>query len=102
MTTGPLPTLDKPPAHDDRFQADVILARYLDAQGGSPSFRNRAGAARHFLHWARLHHVPLSRVDAEVVKRFARHRCRCGSFQSPSASTAARLHHQCSPVCRVS
>ena len=84
MTTSPLPTLDKPPAHDDRFQGDVILARYLDEQGGSPSFRNRAGAARHFLHWVRLHHVPLSRVDAEVVKRFARHRCRCGSF-SPRA-----------------
>ena len=84
MITSELPTLDEPPAHGHRLRADAILARYLDAQLGSPSFRNRAGAARHFLHWVRLRHVPLSRVDAEVVQRFTRHRCQCASF-SPRA-----------------
>jgi hypothetical protein len=84
MITSSPPTLDEPPAHAHSLRADAILARYLDAQSGSPSFRNRAGAARHFLHWVRLRHVPLSRVDAEVVQRFTRHRCQCASF-SPRA-----------------
>lgn len=95
MITSPLPTLDEPPAHGHRLRADAILARYLDAQLGSPSFRNRAGAARHFLHWVRLRHVPLSRVDAEVVQRFTRHRCQCVSFspraiQQPGYVTSVR------------
>lgn len=55
----------------------TLLAEYLKAQRGVPSFASRASAARHFLHWLRLRRVPLEQVDAAVVERFACHRCQC-------------------------
>jgi len=34
-------------------------------------------AARHFAHWLRRSNIELGRVDEDVVRRFAGHRCRC-------------------------
>jgi site-specific recombinase XerD len=79
ITTSPS-SFDGPPGRSGKLRADAFLAKYLDAQRGSPAFASRASAARHFLHWLRLRRVALSQVDVTVVQRFARHRCRCASY----------------------
>jgi integrase len=53
MITSSSPSLNGPLQHRQKVQADTLLANYLDAQRGCPSFRRRASAARHFLHWLR-------------------------------------------------
>ncbi|MCC5957926.1 MAG: tyrosine-type recombinase/integrase [Rhodobacteraceae bacterium] len=37
-------------------------------------------AARHFLKWTRARNIPIRDLDASVVGRFLRHRCRCGRY----------------------
>ncbi|MDD7973415.1 tyrosine-type recombinase/integrase [Roseinatronobacter alkalisoli] len=37
-------------------------------------------AARHFLKWTRARKIPIRDLDASVVGRFLRHRCRCGRY----------------------
>jgi site-specific recombinase XerD len=80
MITSSSPSLNGPLQHRQKVQADTLLANYLDAQRGCRSFRRRASAARHFLHWLRLRRVPLSQVDVSVAERFKRHRCQCSSY----------------------
>jgi site-specific recombinase XerD len=80
MITSSPSSLDGPPAHSEKVQADAFLAKYLDTQRGSPAFASRASAARHFLRWLRLRRIFLSQVDVTVVQRFARHRCQCPGY----------------------
>lgn len=55
----------------------TLLAEYLETQRDIPSFGNRASAARHFICWLQVRRVPIGRVDATVVERFAHHQCHC-------------------------
>ena len=74
------PSLNGPSAHSEKIQADALLAKYLDVQRGHPACKSRASAARHFLHWLRLHRFSLSQVNFTAVERFKRHRCQCPSY----------------------
>jgi integrase/recombinase XerD len=38
---------------------------------------NYENSARHFAHWLTQSHIDVADVDDDVIRRFARHRCRC-------------------------
>lgn len=80
MTTSPQPPLDG--QRHAPASAAALLAEYLDLQRGSPAFAGYASAARHFLYWLGLSRISLGRIDATIIKRFARHPCRCPRYSA--------------------
>src|SRR5215207_7461179 len=66
MDAGPLQPLI------DAFVAELRARRHT-----SLTISGYEHSARHFADWLCRSNIELSRVDEAVVRRFARHRCRC-------------------------
>jgi site-specific recombinase XerD len=56
------------------------LAEFLEQMRGTPAFVSYGSAARHFLFWLNRSRIPISSVDVAIVRRFAKHRCRCPRY----------------------
>jgi site-specific recombinase XerD len=69
------------PAGPD-YRLAVVFLDHLRAEQLSAALRNYASAARHFLLWLDRRGIPLVAANADVVQRFARHRCRCPRYSS--------------------
>jgi site-specific recombinase XerD len=69
-------------AQTDCASRDSIdtVADFLEPMRGTSSFVNYGSAARHFLFWLNRSRIPVSSVDVAIVRRFARHRCRCPRY----------------------
>ncbi len=65
--------------HTRLTEADELelVHAYLSSD---PQISKHAGAARHFLKWARERKIPISELNASAVNSFLRHHCRCGRY----------------------
>ena len=66
MNAGPLRPLI------DAFVAELQAQRHT-----SLTISNYEHSARHFADWLCRNNIELRLIDEDVVRRFARHRCRC-------------------------
>jgi integrase/recombinase XerD len=56
----------------------AAFVSYLSALGYTGlTGTNYENSARHFAHWLTQSRIDLADVDDDVIRRFARHRCRC-------------------------
>lgn len=75
------------PSYGWTCEDSALCSRFrkaLFAQGlRPPSADQLALHAVHFVVWARLHRIDRSKIDQEVLERFAVHNCRCGIASLP-------------------
>ena len=57
------------------------VEQFLEPMRGTSSCVPYAATVRHFSHWLRMRHIPLSEVDLSTVDRFARHKCSCPRYR---------------------
>ena len=64
------------------------FTHYLSETGHTAlTVRSYEGLARHLAHWLELSKVTVADIDETVIRRFARHRCRC--FGKPRETHAS-------------
>lgn len=72
------------PAHSRtdcvNLRSTDALAEFLEPMRGTWSFVLYGSAARHFLFWLNQNRIPVSSVEVAIVRRFAKHRCRCPRY----------------------
>ena len=93
MRDQPQPSLELGDDVGDGFDAGALVADYLqalDASGRGDQQAGHASAAHHLLRWLADRRIAIASVDAAVIARFARHRCRCGRY---SPRELARGHY---------
>ena len=84
--TIPQPSTSRPgetPA-GSASRADLI-SMFLSDRGrlrSAASLAQAASAARHFLRWTSVRHIPIAAIDDDVVGRFRRHRCTCPRYSA--------------------
>jgi site-specific recombinase XerD len=69
------------------------LAEFLEPMRGISSFVIYGSAARHFLFWLNRDRIPTSRADMAIIRRFAKHRCRCPRYSPRQLRDPVYINH---------
>jgi site-specific recombinase XerD len=92
MTTSTSVAIEPQSTVEDRPPAiEGLIAEFLEPFRGRGSFWGYSSAARHFAFWLERRRIPLASVDAALVDRFMRHRCRCPRYSAAGPGRAEYL-----------
>ncbi len=82
MTEDTIPLPAQPRATTSDFSPEDAVNAFIEPMRAATTHVAYGCAARHFLCWLKLQGIPISTLDAAVLRRFAGHDCSCPRYSA--------------------